>query len=136
MKMAMPSAIGVARSSARSEEYSVPQMNGSAPNSPATGSHVFRVQKLRPNFAIESVDCRDSSNASPTTISTTSAATAPVRRRKRSLKAGPGAGGAGGGVSQRCPPPPPRVRRGGGGAEARPRLFLHVGQKEAGALGY
>ena len=33
MKMAMPSAIGVEISSARIDEYSVPQMNGRAPNS-------------------------------------------------------------------------------------------------------
>ena len=37
-------------SSASTEEYSVPQMNGSAPNSPATGSQISVRQKLSPNF--------------------------------------------------------------------------------------
>ena len=50
MKIAMPSAIGVAISSASTDEYSVPQMNGSAPNSPATGSQISVRQKLSPNF--------------------------------------------------------------------------------------
>ena len=36
-KMAMPSAIGVEMISARTDEYSVPQMNGRAPNSPSDG---------------------------------------------------------------------------------------------------
>src|SRR5205807_572542 len=40
MKTAIPSATGAAMISARMDEYSVPQMNGSAPNSPETGSHV------------------------------------------------------------------------------------------------
>ena len=46
--MAVP--IGVAISSASTDEYSVPQMNGSAPNSPDTGSQMSVRQKLRPNF--------------------------------------------------------------------------------------
>jgi len=50
MNTAMPSAIGVAISSATIDEYSVPQMNGSAPNSPATGSQISVRQKDRPNF--------------------------------------------------------------------------------------
>ena len=37
-------------------------MNGSAPNSPATGSQISVRQKLRPNFSIDSIDCRVSSN--------------------------------------------------------------------------
>ena len=59
MKTAMPSAIGVAMSSASTDEYSVPQMNGSAPNSPDTGSQISVRQKSKPNFAIDSIDCRD-----------------------------------------------------------------------------
>src|SRR5690242_9043284 len=50
MNTEIPSAIGVAIARARMDEYSVPQMNGSAPKSPATGSHVVVRQKLRPNF--------------------------------------------------------------------------------------
>jgi hypothetical protein len=49
----MPRATGVERSSARIEEYSVPQMNGRAPNSPATGSQVAVFQKRSPNFSID-----------------------------------------------------------------------------------
>ena len=51
----------MAISSARIDEYSVPQMKGSAPNSPATGSHVLVRQKSKPNFWIDSHDCRASS---------------------------------------------------------------------------
>src|SRR5690242_15948774 len=40
VKTAIPTATGVAITSARIEEYSVPQMKGRAPNSPETGSHV------------------------------------------------------------------------------------------------
>ena len=36
-------------------------MNGSAPNCPATGSHVSVCQKLRPNFWIDAIDWRTSS---------------------------------------------------------------------------
>ena len=81
MKTAMPSAIGVAMRSARIDEYSVPQMNGSAPNSPATGSQVSVRQKLRPNFWIESIDCRVSSNPMAQTMSTRTSANAPVPMR-------------------------------------------------------
>src|SRR5262249_7546529 len=49
MNTAMPSAIGVAMSSATTDEYSVPQMNGSAPNRLATGSHVVVHQNANPN---------------------------------------------------------------------------------------
>ena len=56
-------------------------MNGSAPNSPETGSHVVPVQKPKPNFVIDSIDCRESSTASATTVSTTNAAKAPVKAR-------------------------------------------------------
>src|SRR4051812_37699242 len=47
---AMPREMGAAMRSARMDEYRVPQMNGSAPNSPATGSHVSVRQKFKPNF--------------------------------------------------------------------------------------
>ncbi len=50
MKTAMPSATGVAITSARIDEYIVPQMKGSAPNSPDTGSQISVRQKLNPNF--------------------------------------------------------------------------------------
>src|SRR5438552_3329125 len=53
--MAMPRAIGVARSNARIEEYSVPQMNGSAPKSPDTGTHVVPFQNDMPHLWIASV---------------------------------------------------------------------------------
>ena len=46
MNTAMPSAMGAAISSARIDEYSVPQMNGSAPNSPDTGSQISVRQKF------------------------------------------------------------------------------------------
>ena len=61
MKMAMPSAIGVEMISARTDEYSVPQMNGRAPNCPATGSQVSVCQNCQPNSWIESRDWRNSS---------------------------------------------------------------------------
>ena len=47
---AMPTAIGVASTSASTDEYSVPQMKGRAPKSPDTGSQVWVRQKLKPNF--------------------------------------------------------------------------------------
>jgi hypothetical protein len=50
MKMAIPSEMGVAMRSASTEEYNVPQMKGSAPNCPATGSHTSVRQKFSPNF--------------------------------------------------------------------------------------
>ena len=53
-------------------------MNGSAPNSPATGSQVSVRQKLKPNFWIDSIDCRVSSKPIATTISTRTSANAPV----------------------------------------------------------
>ena len=59
MNTAMPSATGVAMSKARIDEYSVPQMNGSAPNCPATGSQISVRQKFKPNFSIESIDWRE-----------------------------------------------------------------------------
>ncbi len=52
----MPSAIGVANARASTEEYSVPQMKGRAPNSPDTGSQTSLIQNDSPNFAIESCD--------------------------------------------------------------------------------
>ena len=48
-KIAIPIATGAAIESARIDEYSVPQMNGAAPNSPRTGFHCDVVQKLKPN---------------------------------------------------------------------------------------
>ncbi len=53
-------------------------MNGSAPNSPATGSQISVRQKLRPNLWIDSIDCRVSSNPMAHTISTRTSANAPV----------------------------------------------------------
>ena len=67
--------------SARTDEYSVPQMNGSAPNSPAIGSQVSVRQKSSPNFSIDSIDCRDSSKPIATTISTSASAKTPVAIR-------------------------------------------------------
>src|SRR5438309_1350853 len=78
MNTAMPSAIGVAIASARTDEYSVPQMNGSAPNSPDTGSQISVRQKLRPNFWIDSIDCATSTAPIAQTMSTRTSANAPV----------------------------------------------------------
>ena len=50
MKIAMPSAIGVEITKARTEEYSVPQISGRAPNSAATGSQTSVCQNCQPNF--------------------------------------------------------------------------------------
>src|SRR3954464_7173972 len=47
--VAMPSEMGAAMSSARIDEYNVPQMNGLAPNSPETGSQISVIQNLKPN---------------------------------------------------------------------------------------
>ena len=82
MNTAMPSAIGVTMSSARTEEYSVPQMNGSAPNSPATGSHISVRQKASPNRWMDSSDWRTSSKPIADTISTSASANTPVPARK------------------------------------------------------
>ena len=82
MNTAMPRAIGVEIASARMDEYSVPQMNGRAPNWPATGSQVCVVQKLRPNFWMESMDSRVSSTAMPATMRTRKPAKMPVPNRK------------------------------------------------------
>src|SRR5262245_17045267 len=57
-------------------------MNGSAPNSPETGSQTFPVQNLKPNFSSESCDVRKSSQKIPATSRTTSRAKNPVPRRK------------------------------------------------------
>src|ERR1700704_559938 len=56
-------------------------MNGSAPNCPATGSQTSVRQKLSPNFPIDSIDCRVSSNPIARTIRTSTVANAPVPRR-------------------------------------------------------
>src|SRR3990167_10454956 len=57
-------------------------MKGSAPNWPATGSQPSVRQKFSPNFSIDSIDCRVSSNPMAATMSTSSPANAPVPRRK------------------------------------------------------
>src|SRR5205807_5022871 len=57
-------------------------MNGSAPNSPDTGSHVLCVQNENPNFRIERRDWRVSSKPMPSTINNTTAANTPVAMRK------------------------------------------------------
>src|SRR5262249_8426133 len=75
-------AIGVEITRANAEEYSVPQMKGRAPKSPATGSQVVPFQKLNPNLAMESRDCRQSTQAMPATMTTTRRAKKPVPRRK------------------------------------------------------
>ncbi len=67
---------------ARRDEYSVPQMNGSAPNSPATGSQIFPVQNRKPNLAIERFEVRYSSQKMPATSRTTRNAKKPVPSRK------------------------------------------------------
>src|SRR5256885_16754945 len=81
MNTAMPRAIGVAISSASADENSVPQMNGSAPNSPATGSQVRFVQNANPNLTIERTDWRVSSKPIATTMTMTTAAIAPATTR-------------------------------------------------------
>ena len=78
----MPRAMGVERSNARIAEYNVPQMNGSAPKSPETGSHVFVTQKLNPNFSIDNRESCHSTTAMPTTRAISSTANAPVKARK------------------------------------------------------
>ena len=57
-------------------------MNGSAPNSPATGSQLLVPQKLSPNFCIDSVESFASDTAIATTISSNAAANAPTPTRK------------------------------------------------------
>src|SRR5512135_2451538 len=57
-------------------------MNGSAPNSPDTGSQVRPVQKPKPNFSIESRDWSASTTPIPTTIRQMRTAKTPVPRRK------------------------------------------------------
>src|SRR5688572_114830 len=53
-------------------------MNARAPNSPDTGSQMSPSQKPKPNFSIDSIDCRHSSTPMPTTMRRRSAAKAPV----------------------------------------------------------
>src|SRR5512143_940836 len=57
-------------------------MNGSAPNSPETGSQVVPFQNAKPNFSIESRDWWASTTPIPRTIRQTRTAKAPVPRRK------------------------------------------------------
>src|SRR5579872_2985081 len=78
----MPSATGVAMSRASTDEYSVPQMNGRAPNWPATGSQVSVRQNCQPNWWIEMRDCRHSSKPIAATIAMISTANKPVAARK------------------------------------------------------
>ena len=59
----------------------MPQMNGRAPNWPATGSHTSVTQKCRPNFSIASHDWRTSSTPIPATSSTSASANSPVPSR-------------------------------------------------------
>src|SRR3954464_11281287 len=69
-------------------------MNGRAPNSPETGSHVLPVQNLHPNFVSEREDVRYSSKKIAATRRTTSKAKNPVPRRKpRSSALRPRGGG-------------------------------------------
>lgn len=80
--MAIPSATGVEITRARTDEYSVPQMSGRAPNSAATGSQISVCQNCQPNFSIDSDDCRPSSYAIAPTIAISSSANVPVPMRK------------------------------------------------------
>src|SRR5689334_8456270 len=57
-------------------------MNGSAPKSPATGSHVVVFQKPKPNFWIDSHDSLVRTAPMPATIAMMSTANAPVTTRK------------------------------------------------------
>src|SRR5215208_2624368 len=81
MNTAMPRATGAPISSASTDEYSVPQMNGSAPNSPATGSQLLVRQKLKPNFCSDSEESFASVTPMPMTISSSAAANTPMPRR-------------------------------------------------------
>src|ERR1044071_5112930 len=56
-------------------------MNGSAPNSPDTGSQVERVQNESPNLPIDSTDCCVSTTPMLATTRITQSANAPVPRR-------------------------------------------------------
>src|SRR5690348_5162522 len=73
--------MGVAISRASSDEYSVPQMKGRAPNSPDTGSHVSVIQNLNPKVWMEIADSRKSSIPIAATIARSRTANAPVNRR-------------------------------------------------------
>src|SRR5438876_116760 len=53
-KIAIPSATGAAMARASTDEYRVPQMQGSAPNWPGTGCQVLVVQQESPNFRTDS----------------------------------------------------------------------------------
>ena len=80
--MAIPSAIGVEMINARIDEYSVPQMNGLAPNTPATGFQISVTQKRQPNSRIERWDSLTSSKPIAATMAMSSIANAPVPARK------------------------------------------------------
>src|SRR4026207_1959556 len=85
--MAMPSAIGPAMRSARTDEYSVPQMNGRAPNSPETGSQISVCQNWKPNFQIAMDASVYSTHASPATSPMRMTPNSPVpTRNPRSSK--------------------------------------------------
>ena len=79
----MPSAIGVEIINASTDEYSVPQMNGRAPNSPATGSQTSVCQNCQPKWRIDSCDSRNSTTAMAPTMAISRRAKAPVPLRKR-----------------------------------------------------
>ena len=74
--------MGVESRSARTDEYSVPQMNGRAPNSTATGSHVSVSQNCHPNCLMDSWDWRHSSMPIATTMTISSTPKTPVPARK------------------------------------------------------
>ena len=80
----MPMAMGAARTSASTDEYNVPQMNGRAPNSPETGSQTSVCQNFQPNSWMERRDWRYSSTPMPATRTMSSSANTPVPARKSS----------------------------------------------------
>jgi hypothetical protein len=63
---------------ASNDEYRVPQMNGRAPKSCATGSQVSVTQNPSPNSRTERIDSRNSTTPIAPTRTRTSAANAPV----------------------------------------------------------
>src|SRR5205814_6277754 len=69
---------GTAMINAIAEETSVPQINGSAPNCSATGSHVDVVRKRKPNFLMASEDPIHNSHPIKMTSTTTADAIARV----------------------------------------------------------
>src|SRR5947209_6073478 len=73
---------GTAITSARIDETRVPKINGSAPNSPETGSHKLVAKKWKPNFCHASAErCKSSDTVSATTTSIVSPVSV-IRPRK------------------------------------------------------